>query len=728
MPPLTLEFSDLVPFADLGTSVKETANGFLLSRNGIETTVEASEKGYIVRRPDQVARSFSYAREVLASAAFGDISRIARNQAIVLAPLRITGAPVPVTTNLKNIAGSVPSLAALPEPWRALDGWLRDKQRSQNSHGTDLLLIDGPAGVGKTTLVRETALLRAENYDGSLSLIIQIASRGRVLQNISDLIAFSLQDVRANLTIGELIVLVRHDLIALAIDGFDELSDPNGFQTAWSGLNKLFEEARGAATFLLAGRETFVSTDTIRKQLVSFDPKSDRLSALSISDPNPDDARKWLLGREGWDHSLLQKEFVEPIFVNNSYALRPFFLDVLAREPEAVRNDEAPASDLLSYLVNVMTRREANKFIDDLDPNSEIKANNSYGVYVGRFLEEVARDLAENQSDSIADEALDLIATVAAYGLLPEDQTAAVVQRARTIVFLANDVQPGYFRFAHEQLQQHFLSREALRAVGQSETPRYLRRNLFGHEALEIFAHVARGRVEEAYRFLDAVRAGLLKSSRDRTNINLSVLGIAAACGAAPDDANLSIRNVEISELSFPFSPPTGILIEDTVISILRAAGADLGTVQFNGGVEVSTLEIDRLTLLPESIPTPHILVSQGRTIADKHEIKRILHGEAINDTINVLNWPDSMAELLGRIERYRPFWLKISKDDTEKQGRRIILHPDWPKLFEALKDFDLITVKALPASGTPGDFVHFQQGIRLTEHESLYNKLMNNS
>ena len=109
---------------------------------------------------------------------------------------------------------------------------VRGLRRTQSDGGTDLLLIDGPAGVGKTTIVREAALLRAETYDGSLPLILQIVSRGRVLQNIADLIAFALQDVRANLTIGELMVLIRHGLITLAIDGFDELSDPNGFQTS----------------------------------------------------------------------------------------------------------------------------------------------------------------------------------------------------------------------------------------------------------------------------------------------------------------------------------------------------------------------------------------------------------------------------------------------------------------------------------------------------------------
>lgn len=714
MPPLTLELGDLAPFADLGSSVETSEGQFVLWRDGQKTRIVTKADGYALHRPDRALQTFSSAGAILASDAFADISRIARNQAIVLSPLRIDGPPVPVTSTLNEVAGKVPMLLPSPTPWMALNRWLRDKQSSQHDRGTDLLLIDGPAGVGKTTIVREAALLRAEQYDGSQPLIIQIASRGRVLQNIGDLIAFSLQDVRAHLTISQLIVLIRHGLITLAIDGFDELSDPNGFQTAWSGLNRLFEDARGSATFILAGRETFVSTQTILKQLTSFNVAYDKLTAISLSDPDPEDARSWLLAQSGWDHSLLKKEFVEPIFVRNSYALRPFFLDLIAREPEALRNDEAPASDLLSYLVQVMTRREADKFIEQLDPPNKIEANDIYRLYVERFLEEVARDLAENQSDSIAEEALDLIATISADGLLPDDQVASVVQRARTVVFLANDVQAGHVRFAHDQLQQHFLSREALRAVGNGETPRYLRRNLFSHESLEIFAHVARGRVEEAMLFLAAVRSGLSTPSRDRTIINLSALGISAACGARPVDANLSIINVDLNELHFPFSPPEGISIKDSIISILRAASADIRNVDFSGSVVITTLEIDRSTLLPPSIPIPQILVSQGRTIADGSEITKILNGGFSKESNEERKWPDSLLELLGRIDRYRGFWLKVDADDTDRQGRRIILHAEWSRLLQAMKQLELVTIRSIPASGSPADFVHFRKDSQL--------------
>lgn len=727
MPPLSLSDKDINAFADLGTQVATEGNELTVTRNGKRFTVAKNGLGYTVTTSDGGEKTFPNAGALLADAAFADLPRIAKNQVVLLSPQRVSDNPVPIVGELKNIVGdsSIFAIEQGQTPWLALDQWLAKQQGSSTRGGTDLLLIDGPAGVGKTTVVREAALLRAERYDGSAPLILQIASRGRVLQNIADLIAFALQDVRSNLTIGQLMSLVRHGLIILAIDGFDELSDPNGFETAWSGLNNLIASSRGAATFLLAGRETFVSTELMQRQITSFDTRTDRLSSLTLGDPDPAGAKNWLLAQQGWDQELLDREFVEPIFEHGSYALRPFFLDVISREPTALASDEPPASDLLSYLVQVMLRREAEKFTEALDPPNGIESTQDYETYVGRFLEEVARDLAENQSEAIADDALDLLATVAADGILPNDQVAAVAQRARTVVFLDNDLHAGHVRFAHEQLLQHFLAREALRSVGDGETPRYVRRNLFGRNALEVFAHVARGRHEEAKRFLKSARSGIAQQSRDRASTNLAVLGIAAACGTAVEDADLNIKNVGISELYFPFAAPNGISFRDTAISILHAASADLRNVVFESGVHISTLEVDRRTQLPSQAPHPHMLVHAGGTTSDPSEIQSILNPDTQLSDAD-LNWSDDLLEILGRIERYRTFWLRTNIDDTDPQGRRIVTHPEWPAVFDALRKLDLVTVKIKQASGPNAEFIHFRQDVILTEHEDLFRTLNN--
>ena len=728
MSTLKLTRFDLDPFADLGTAVKESASYIYLTRNDTVLRIEGDSDRYVVTSPDGEVQRYPNAARLLAAEPFANLPKMARNQAAQLSEKRVKGRPVPIRTKMDSVFGPALDLVADGAPWNSLDRWLRERQLSQQPNTVDLLLINGPAGVGKSTLIQETALLRAEAYDGTSPLILQIASRGRVLQNIGDLIAFALQDVRSGLVVKELGSLMRHGLITLAIDGFDELSDPNGFETAWSGLNEVISTARGRAAVLLAGRETFVSTETMRKQLGAVNEgRGDRLASLLLTDPEPVDAREWLLGNEGWTPELLARPFVEPLFEQGSYALRPFFLDLIAREPSALTSDAPPAADLLGYLVSVMTEREADKFVERLDPPDGSAAASKYEAYVERLLEEISRDMAENQSDSITEDALDLIATVAAEGILPADQIAAVVQRANTVVFLAKDILPGRVRFAHEQLLDHFLSREALRSVGEGELPRYIRRNLFSREALEIFANAARDRSEEAKQFLDSVRAGLLRPTRDRTHTSLAALGIAAMSAIAPEGVSLRIEHLGLGEVHFPFAAPKGIAFRDVAISILYAKGADLRAISFEDGVQIATLEIDRLSLLPPNMPIPQTLVYWGGTTADGRAIAEVLAPKSFGTKEGAYTWPEDLVELLVRIDRYRPFWLRIGGEVTQKRdwiGRKIVGHPNWPRVYDALQKLDLVTVKTLGASGRPADFVHFRKDISLMDNGDLYSAL----
>lgn len=103
-------------------------------------------------------------------------------------------------------------------------------QTPWQKQSTSILLIDGPAGVGKTVFIENLACNRARSYKVKrLPLLLHVKSRGRILTFLQDLIAFSLQTLRLDVTYDQIPTLVRRGLITLAIDGFDELGDPNGF-------------------------------------------------------------------------------------------------------------------------------------------------------------------------------------------------------------------------------------------------------------------------------------------------------------------------------------------------------------------------------------------------------------------------------------------------------------------------------------------------------------------
>ena len=118
-------------------------------------------------------------------------SKVARYQAAHLAPERMIGRPVPITCRMREIDGHFPAWTGGEKPWESLDRWLRaGRSLPRQRDGTGLPADRRPGGCRKTTVVREAALSRAETFDGSAPLILQVVSRGRVLQNIADLIAF----------------------------------------------------------------------------------------------------------------------------------------------------------------------------------------------------------------------------------------------------------------------------------------------------------------------------------------------------------------------------------------------------------------------------------------------------------------------------------------------------------------------------------------------------------
>lgn len=238
---------EMMVFADLGTDGargKETAEGFeiRLFRGGEELAVVFADggTGQVVERCRGArprTRTHASYRALLASERFGDLGSWAATQAKLL---RETMEEIkPLIRVEGTIAGRDDKLAA-----DGLDDFLWRAELDEDS--VQVMLIDGPAGIGKAKFIESLALARASGYRRLRHpLVLHVQSRGRVLSYLQDLIAFSLQSLRLSVTSDQLPILARHGLVALAIDGFDELGDPNGYELAWSQLNETISEIRG---------------------------------------------------------------------------------------------------------------------------------------------------------------------------------------------------------------------------------------------------------------------------------------------------------------------------------------------------------------------------------------------------------------------------------------------------------------------------------------------------
>ena len=343
--------ADLSVFADVGTepaSVEATANGDVvhLTRHGEPIDILVSKNGTLVERTSGSETKHANFKALLASDRYGNLRDWASKQKAYLdQELNATGQGIDVKGLLNGgmtplgITGIDEALAARQEP-----------------DSTRILLIDGPAGIGKTQFIMALAASRVRDYSITRRPpILHVQSRGRTLSYLYDLVAFSLQRIRLETTYDQVPILAKHGLITLAIDGFDELADPDGYNLAWSQVSDLAALLRGSGALILAGRETFIGRDRIVSEISSVREGKDEVSVLTLQPPSKGVALNWLAA-QGWtdDQRNAVEEYLEP----TSLALRPFFLAALANSNITQDLSETSSTSVLAILMEAMIERE----------------------------------------------------------------------------------------------------------------------------------------------------------------------------------------------------------------------------------------------------------------------------------------------------------------------------------------------------------------------------------
>ena len=712
---------EMTVFADLGTDGaqgRQTRESFIvrLFRNGDELTLVFLEDGAgkVIERCRGSSKSRTHASylALLASERFGDLRSWAATQKMLLRealaeidpPIRVQGA----------IAGRDDLLTA-----DELDGFLQSTERGGDS--VQVMLIDGPAGIGKTKFIEALAFARASGYGRRHPLVLHVQSRGRVLSYLQDLIAFSLQRLRLSVTFDQLPILARHGLVTLAIDGFDELGDPNGYELAWSQVNETISEIRGAGTLILAGRETFIGLERLKSALPVL-REQDVVHGLALRPPSPEDAENWLRKKD-WSEAGLGK--IRPLLDSDSYALRPFFLARLAETDIAESIHESAGTSLLSILVELMVERESDKFGDPVDRvlNAEQRRQ-----YAHRFLCEAAQYMADDQTDIIGETPLTWLVDMAAPEDLDPETAGLLKNRAGVMAFLANDALPGYRRFAHSQLFNYFLSAAVIDSVGRGEIPKFVRRNIFSADFLAVFVEVLRhiasvdpGRVG---MFFEGAQEWVKNyQSIDRGARNLGAWIIAALptmADLADGTDSLRIGPMEVDETILRGTSPRTVL-RKVFVNQIDVRGADLRELTFEESVLITAI-VDEGTRVSSTFPTPQRIRRQnvgtmrGDDERDPSSIGAWLdaHGR-LESTAETAPDPDSrhgrMLRLVERACRSSSFWIPEVSDG---KFDRFVKDPLWPKVLGLLKAHDFIREARLSTSGRRSRFVHIKQSDRI--------------
>lgn len=718
---------ELSPFADLGTdpprafpdgsrcTIRMVRNGeefeLLFQKNHDRITERSLETG-------QTRNHISY-RALLASEGFGNLRQWQDHQKRYLGSLKSDFEAGIRVTGL--LSGDQSKLDV-----DGFDHYLVD-QSLDHERSVKVMLIDGPAGIGKTRFIEYLAWRRAEHYLVKRHpLVLHVQSRGRVLTFLQDLIASSLQSLRLSVTFDQLPVLVRHGLVTLAIDGFDELADPNGYELAWSQVNDLVDQVRGNGTLILAGRETFIGHQRVLNSIKSLN--EDDLRVLALQPPRPEDAKQWLKSR-----GAPMPEFADDLFGPHSFALRPFFLTQLRRLASTMKLDPEDGGYLLASLIDAMIEREASKFGDKVNAALDEEQRNSY---VRKLLREVARSIADDQTEAIDRTMLAWVVEV----VVPEDLDQEIVgilkNRAAVIAFLEKDDTPHHLRFSHSKLMNHFLCENVVDSVVENDLPKYVRRNLLGADFLATFSdfviHLARFNAALMHRFFYAAS----KQARDYLKIDRSARNLGAMLvtmlpsmeGVEP----LSLRDLDVDEaLIRGTTPPAEIL--GLVVNQLDIQGADVESLVFSKSVKshIYTLTVNDATVVSDSIPPPVRLhyrreredEAREAVIVDRVQIAdwlgnhRSTYDVAQADTGLVprefLN--HQVIWLLGRACRCRAFWIPV---ENSAKFDMFVADPQWPMIVALLEQHGLVRVETKEARGTNNRFVHIRNAMGILNED----------
>ncbi len=715
--------AEIGPFADLGTAAptivsESLGDGFIhLVRNGEETQLSMDDTSVMERVGNGSPVRHASFRALLASDRYGALRGWAAQQALLLRQETDTiGALIEQTGNINSSMDDVGILD--------VDRLLITDQLPGS---TRVLLIDGPAGIGKTNFILNLALQRSEQYLANRNpLILHVESRGRQLSYIYDLIAFSLQRLRSTVTFDQIPLLVRNGLITIAIDGFDELADPNGYNLAWAQVNELVQSVRGSGSLILAGRETFIGRKRVEKDITALRDGIDVIDSFTLTSPSPSKARSWLKEQQLTDSQISQ---LEGLLERGSLALRPFFLKKLA-DPELVsRLNESTVGSALNFLIEAMISREAGKFGDEVDASLTVEEKVHF---VRSMMYEVARDMADNQTIAIAESTLSWLVDVSVTKKVTQQIEFLLKNRAPYLGFLTVDARPRHLRFFHDKFLEYFLARVVIQTVKSGEVPKFVARNIFGASFLETFGSVLGAPLEngeEAKFQRGAIALLQAGGSFNRGSKNLAAFLLATLHLATGDEA-ISLQDVEIDEARIVGTAAKACL-SDCIISQLDVRDADVSQVEFVA-TTVLTLIANDDTLVKDASIAPHrlVIVADGEqsvesdvAIISEWLSKHSLSPPPTDSKLLPLEFYETpLVRLLSKAARLRQYWLRRGDD---KFADRVLSDANWKTLERLLASNNLLTIEERQAAGTDATFYHIRYaGDILSEERSNSNIL----
>lgn len=367
---------------------------------------------------------------------------------------------------------------------------LYEESRDPALIGTKISFVTADAGHGKSMLLRHFQYQLARKYQEGTTdyLFWHIDLHGRDLVRLNEAIMYELGELRmSGLYFSSILTLMRHHLIVLGIDGFDELAAEKGGETALNSLSSLVTQMQGKGVLIAASRRAFFNsqdylrrTDILNRNIgggclfneirIRNWEREQCVEYLDKYTFNSNEYEKLLSALKSNRHPLLERPYLFTKLVNYSFEDNINPSDFINKKGH---NNLESIDDVIEAFIY----REVDKWTQRDKETG--KPYLSFNQHV-RLLSEVAIDMWNRQKNIISVENLQLILTILFDEWKTEPQLQPIILRmVESHAMLVNvDNRDFYRKFDHDEFKNYFLAR-ALESMINSSLAKEQTNNLY---------------------------------------------------------------------------------------------------------------------------------------------------------------------------------------------------------------------------------------------------------
>lgn len=685
------------PATDFSVSAGSDATAVRMIRNGSERTYNIRQNGSVVGRHNSV--EYANIASVFASGDFADIRELRATQRRLL-----------LNRESQHRLDPVGSMEEADKSWSLSIDAFRAAVSYQQTPSIRLVLLDGPAGMGKTSLIERVSLERSEPSCPQPPLL-HIVSSGKRLTSLNQELAHTTQVLRAKFTFDQVPVLAYWGVLQVAIDGFDELVDDAGYKDAWSALREFLGQVGRGGPVILAGRDTFFDQqgfrDRISERIPGLELTTARLQTVSKAS-----ARDFLRA-SGWTEADLGTADQRDWFRTGSYQLRPFFLAQIASATGWGELQKAFGSPQ-AFIVSRFVGREA-AIISRMVTISKESAEEA----LWDFYSAIVEDMALQETDYVDVGYLALACETAFADRLSSEDLRKLVHKAGSMGLLEADGVGELRRFPHSEIQSQFLARtlcDGLLKPGYC--PPFVRRGTISLSLAEAFSDALVRQTPERI----AAIVGKLVSLHDDEPFSDRVVGNSISLIFSCLSRQFSAAAVELKGGLTAAVRAIGVLepaiFSDVSILQLDARGADLGSVYFEA-CSVGVLTADNNTRFGRKVPViSSMLLVEYSGAAKTVRVPEQIAAWLANHSVQATQDDESRLELVRYFDKVCRKFLRQHQIRNGENDESYFLIADamWHEILPIVGDRLMFVGDGKPASG-PNDGFY-----RLRSPEALLN------